>query len=144
MPNARNGAYKMVSFIVDSVAFLSYLADVLPPAADALFKQAENNEIDLILPSIVVGETLYTIYRGKEIFGKVIPLEKVDLILDLLRSSDVLQLADMNVSCWEIFHGLKTPELHDRMIIATFMHLGCDGIITNDPEIKQEVKTIWS
>ncbi|HME51754.1 MAG TPA: PIN domain-containing protein [Candidatus Lokiarchaeia archaeon] len=134
----------MVSFIVDSVAFLSYLADVLPTAADALFKQAENNEIDLVLPSIVLGETLYTIYKGKEIFGKVIPLEKVDLILDLLRSSDVLQLVDMNVTCWEIFHDLKTPELHDRMIIATFKHLGCEGIITNDPDMKQEVNTIWS
>ena len=134
----------MASFIVDSVAFLSYLADVLPPAADALFKKAEDNEIILLLPSIVVGETLYTIYRGKEIFGKTIPLDKVDLILDLLRSSDVLQLVDMNVACWEIFHELKTPELHDRMIIATSKHFTCEGIITNDPEIKQEANTIWS
>jgi predicted nucleic acid-binding protein len=134
----------LISYVVDTVGFLSYLADVLPVAADDVFKKAENNEITLILPSIVVGETLYTIYKGKEVFGKVIPLEKVDFILDFLRSSTVFQLVDMNASCWEIFHGLRIPELHDRMIVATCKYLGCKGIVTNDPEMNGEVDTVWS
>ncbi len=134
----------MISYVVDTVGFLSYLADVLPPTADGIFKKAENNEISLVLPSIVVGETLYTIYKGKEVFGKVIPLEKVDFILGFLHSSSVFQLVDMNASCWEIFHGLKIPELHDRMIVATCKHLGSRGIITNDPEMAKEIGTVWS
>ena len=134
----------MESWVVDSVAMLSYLADILPAPADALFRRAENNEIELVLPSIVIGETLYTIYKGKEIFGKVIPLEKVDLIFEVLRASSMFRLVDMNVACWEIFYGLKISELHDRMIVATCKHLGCDGIITNDPALETIVPTTWA
>jgi predicted nucleic acid-binding protein len=134
----------LISYVVDAVGFLSYLADALPVAADDIFKKAENNEIVLILPSITVGESLYTIYNGKEVFGRVIPLEKVDIILELLRSSSVFQLVDMDASCWDIFHVLKIPELHDRMIVAMCKHLGCKGIVTNDPEIGREVDTVWS
>jgi len=75
----------MDRYIVDAVAFLAYLVDKLPQTSDNIFKKAEENKIKLILPSIALGETLYTIYKGKEIFGKNIPIEKIELIFEILQ-----------------------------------------------------------
>ena len=70
MQKDENGDWMMDKYTIDTVAFLSYLADVLPTKVDDIFKLAEKNQVVLILPSIVLGETLYTIYKGKNIFGK--------------------------------------------------------------------------
>jgi len=133
----------MKAYVIDAVAFLAYLADNLPENANNIFKKAENKEIKLLLPNIALGETLYTIYKGKEIFGKSIALEKIDLIFEILQNKDVIELVSLNLDAWRIFHGLTLPELHDRMIVATYHHLKAKGIITNDPEISQYVPSIW-
>ncbi len=93
-------------YIVDTVAFLAYLANTLPPKADSKFKDAEMKKIKLLLPTIALGETLYTIYKGKEIFGKAVPLEKVEFIFNVLEVEETIQLVDMNIDAWRIFHGL--------------------------------------
>jgi len=133
----------MNSYIVDTVAFLAYLADNLPPRADEIFKKAEHKELLLLLPSIALGETLYTIYKGKEIFGKKIPLEKVDLIFQILQVGQSIQLVNLNLDAWRVFHGLTIPELHDRMIVAIYHNSKALGIITNDPEIEDQAPIIW-
>ncbi|KKK89112.1 hypothetical protein LCGC14_2736410, partial [marine sediment metagenome] len=93
-------------YIIDTVAFLAYLADKLPGEADKLFKKAEKKQIKLLLPSIVLGESLYTIYKGRDIFGKSISLEKVDLIFQILKNKDVIELVNLSLEGWQIFHGL--------------------------------------
>jgi len=133
----------MDSYIIDTVAFLAYLADVLPEKANNAFKEAEKKNIKLILPSIALGETLYTIYKGKEIFRKSIPADMIDTIFQTLQNGEVIQLASMNIDAWKIFHGLDVPELHDRMIVATFYYYRAKMIITNDPEISERVPSIW-
>jgi predicted nucleic acid-binding protein len=130
------------SFIDDTVAFLAYLTDKLPDKADAIFKKAENKKVKLILPSIALGETLNTIYKGKDIFGKSIFLEKVDLIFSILQKKEMIELMDLNLETWRIFHGLEVPEMHDRMIISTFHNLNAKAIITNDPEISKKASSI--
>lgn len=133
----------MDSYIVDTVAFLAYLADVLPNNANQLFKKAEKKRLKLFLPPIVLGETLYTIYKGKEIFGKSISFEKIDLIFQILQNKRVLLLMNLDLEVWKIFHKLKIPELHDRMIVAAYHFINAKGLITNDPEISAEVNSIW-
>lgn len=134
----------MNSYVIDAVAFLSYLADVLPPKSDKIFKMAELEKNLLILPSIVLGECLYTIYKGREIFGKTISLENVDLIFKIIRESSAIQLVDMDLEAWEIFNDLKIPEMHDRIIVATARNQGVKAIITTDPEIAKSEMTIWN
>ena len=133
----------MKAYVIDAVAFLAYLADNLPENANKIFKKAENKELKLLLPDIALGETLYTIYKGKEIFGKSIAFEKVDLIFEILQNKEVIELVCLSLDAWRIFHGLQIPELHDRMIVAIYHHLKANGIVTNDPEISQYVPSIW-
>ncbi len=130
-------------YIIDTVAFLAYLADKLPGEADKLFKKAEKKQIKLLLPSIALGESLYTIYKGRDIFGKSISLEKVDLIFQILKNKDVIELVNLGLEGWQIFHGLKLPELHDRMIVAMFHLYKAKAIVTNDPEISEITSSIW-
>ena len=133
----------MDRYIVDAVAFLAYLVDKLPQTSDNIFKKAEENKIKLILPSIALGETLYTIYKGKEIFGKNIPIEKIELIFEILQKEEYIELIGMNIDIWRIFHKLILSEMHDRMIVATFEYCEASAIITNDPEISNEFNTVW-
>ena len=133
----------MKSYIVDAVAFLAYLTDNLPLEADNIFKKAEKKEIILFLPSIVLGETLFTIYKGKEIFGKNIPTEKIDLIFQILQNREMIQLVSLDLDAWKIFHELTIPEMHDQMIVATYHYYKASAIITNDPEIEELVPIIW-
>lgn len=66
----ENGRPDVKSFIFDAVAFLAFLADQLPKKADEVFKRTEEKQVKLLLPSIALGEILYTIYKGKHIYGK--------------------------------------------------------------------------
>ena len=133
----------MEIYIVDTVAFLAYLADNLPKGADDIFKKAEKKELKLLLPSIALGETLYTIYKGKLIFEKEIPLEKVNLIFQILKLGEIFEVVDLNLDAWYIFHGLDIPELHDQMIVATFYYWKARGVITNDPVFSESIPIIW-
>ncbi len=133
----------MKSYIIDAVAFLAFLADQLPDKADDVFKRAEKKQVKLMIPSIALGETLYTIYKGKEIFGKNVPLEKIELIFLILEEGDIIELIDLDVKAWRIFNGLTIPELHDRMIVTSFHHHKATAILTNDSEIAEAVPVVW-
>jgi len=140
----KDGGFELDCFVVDTVAFLAYLVDNLPDKADQIFKKAEKKKVELLLPSIALGETLYTIYKGKDIFGKSISLEKVDLIFTILQSKEMLKLIDLNLEAWQVFHRLEIPEMHDRMIVSIFHNSSAKGIITNDPEISKKANSIWT
>jgi len=131
------------SYIVDAVAFLAFLADQLPTKANDIFKKAEEKQAKLLLPSIALGEMLYTIYKGKDIFGKNVPLDKIDFLFLILEEGDILELVDLDVRAWRIFNGLTIPELHDRMIVTSFIYHKATAILTNDAEIAEAVPIIW-
>jgi len=131
------------SYIVDAVAFLAYLADILPTKANNIFKKAENKQVKLFLPSIALGETLYTIYKGKVIFGKSIPVNKIELIFQILREQTILKIINLDLEGWQFFHSIEIPEMHDRMIRASLKLVRAEAIITNDSEIAEQFSTIW-
>jgi len=131
------------SYTIDTVAFLAYLIDVLPPQSDEIFQRAENDELTLILPSIAVGEVIYTILKQKKVFENVIPLEKMSIIFEIIRDIKAITLMDMNLQCWMKLLTVEIPELHDRMIVATHLTYKSKAILTNDPEIESVTKTIW-
>jgi hypothetical protein len=70
-------------------------------------------------------------------------MKKIDLIFNNLRDKETLEVIDLNLEAWRIFHEMSLPEMHDRMIVAAFYNSNAKGIITNNPEISKKVNSIW-
>ena len=130
---------------LDSVALLSYFANTLGRQGDDLFTKAESNEIKLIVPSIVIGESIYTILKKRNIFGTGIPQEKINYILELLYQSPIFIITDLTRDGWIYFIKSKIKGFHDRMIVATCLQAEVQWLITKDPEIieSNEINTVW-
>lgn len=68
-----DGGWIMVNkkqYGVDTVVLLAYFGNMLGTKSNQIFQEAEELKAELIIPETVIGETIYTIRRGKEIFGK--------------------------------------------------------------------------
>jgi predicted nucleic acid-binding protein len=133
-------------YTVDAIALLCYLADKLPHRVDEIFKRAEDEEVLLAVPSIVVGESIFTLLKGKEIFGTRIPLERLGTFLEVLETSRTVRLVDLTVKGWRLVTTINLPELHDRMIVSTYLISNSKAILTDDQEIRglAKVRTIWN
>jgi len=128
------------------MALLCYLADRLPRRADEIFKKAEDEEAILVVPSIVLGEAIFTLLKGREIFGVKVPLEKLTTFLDILETSMTVRLVDLTVGGWRLITTINLPELHDRIVVSTHLTSGSRAILTDDEEIHRlhGIKTIWT
>jgi len=134
------------AYTVDAIALLCYLADRLPQKVDEIFKRAEDEEVLLVVPSIVLGEAIFTLLKGREVFGSKIPLEKLTTFLDVLETSRTVRLVDLTVAGWRLVTTINLPELHDRMVVSTHLISNSRAILTDDQEIRgfPKVKTIWA
>ena len=134
------------AYTVDAIALLCYLADRLPQKVDEIFKRAEDEEVLLVVPSNVLGEAIFTLLKGREIFGIKIPLEKLTTFLDVLETSRTVRLVDLTVAGWRLVTTINLPELHDRMVVSTHLISNSRAILTDDQEIRgfPKVKTIWA
>ena len=132
-------------YTADSVAILGYLAEALPPKVDAIFRRVEDEKAALVIPTIALGETLFTLLKGRQVFGVGVPLEKLSLFLDTLESTQDMVLADLDIKGWKLVMKIELPELHDRMIVATHLRSNSRAILTDDEEIAtwSGVKAIW-
>jgi len=92
-----------------------------------------------------LDETLFTILKGRQVFGHEVPLDKLWLFLDVLGSTRNLVLADLDIEAWKIVVRLELPELQDRMIVATHIRYNSSAVLTDDPEIvgAPGVRVIW-
>mgnify|MGYP000477530974 FL=1 len=135
----------MKRYTADTIALLGYLADSLPKSVDTVFREAERGEAEIIIPSICIGEVIYTILKGREMFGVKIPRSKIELFIDLLKESRGIRVVDLELDSWKILLEIDLPELHDRMIVVTHIQEETEAIITNDEEISKlkGIKTVW-
>jgi len=131
----------METYVLDTVALARYFEDDLPKAADKVFLLAEEGKAKLLVPSIVLGEFIYSALKGR--------LKVADLrltIVELLQTievSEYLLPVDMTIAAWQEFLKLEIAELHDRMVCAIAVAHNAT-VITNDPEIRVEgIDTIW-
>lgn len=132
-------------YAVDAVALLSYFADKLKSRGHEIFLKAEKNQLDIVVPSIVIGETLYIIKKGREVFGRQIEEEKLDVILKTIYESVNFHVVDLNLSGWNTFLKSEIIGLHNRMIVATCVQEEVDGLISCDDNIIEsgEITTYW-
>ena len=132
-------------FTADAVAVLSYLADKLPPKSNKIFKQAENELVRIQVPEIAVGEVIYTILKGKDVFGVSVPLKKISVLLDVLEASKNMFIVNLSINGWRKVIEIDLPDLHDRMIVATHLTTDSQALLTDDDKIGElkGVEVIW-
>ena len=132
-------------FTADAVAVLGYLADKLPHRSNDIFEQAENELVRIQVPEIAVGEVIYTILKGKEIFGVSVPVKKISLLLDVLETTRNMFIVNLSIDGWREVIESDLPDLHDRMIVATHLTTDSQALLTDDDKIGKlkGVEVIW-
>ena len=130
---------------IDTVALLTYFINKHSPKVEEIFEKVEHSTTKLLIPSIVIGEMIYIILKGKEIFGETVEKAKLTFILDTLYENPAFIIRDLTYEGWNHFLELPIPELHDRMIVATCKQEKVGKIITKDEEIVKSkvLQTIW-
>jgi predicted nucleic acid-binding protein len=134
------------TYTVDTISLLCYLADKLPRKVDQIFKRAEDEEAILVVPSIILGEAILTLLKGRAAFGVKIPLEKLTTFLEVPETSRTVRQTDLTVRGWKLITTIDLPELHDRIVVSTYTTSNSAAILTDDEEIQNlaNVKTIWA
>ncbi|MGI0054917.1 MAG: type II toxin-antitoxin system VapC family toxin [Thermoplasmata archaeon] len=132
----------LTDHVVDTVAFVRYLQDRLPPRADRVFRLAEGGQDHLYLPQIALGEFIYIAQRGRLRGAR--PDLHVGEVVQNLTASDAFTISSMPVGAWEVFQELRIPELHDRMIAAEALARGAP-LISNDPAFGgiEDLRVVW-
>jgi predicted nucleic acid-binding protein len=129
-------------FLVDTVAFVRYLEDRLPPKSDRVFRDAETGRSHLLLPQIALAEFLDVALRGR--LKSTHPALQSREVLDNLLASSAFTVAPMSSVAWEVFLRLEIAEMHDRMIASEALARRIP-LITNDPAFDgvPQLRTIW-
>jgi len=127
-------------YVIDTVSFIYYLAEMLPEKAEKIFQSAEKGNAKLILPSISIGETIYVFKKQKKSRAG----EEISKMLDNLGKCAYIEVKDLELQDWKKVDDSNIPELHDRMVAAIARKYDLP-LITNDREIIKsgEVRTIW-
>jgi len=125
-------------YVADAVAFLYYLLDKLPPAADQAFKEAEEGEAVICLPTIAAAELLY-------LFERKGWLDKWHELLRSVEELPCFTFYPFDEDVLRELEGVGLRELHDRIIVATAKAAKAEALITKDREIISSgiVKTLW-
>jgi PIN domain nuclease of toxin-antitoxin system len=128
-------------YVTDTHPFVWYLAaddERLSPSAKSVFKNADSAKAVVVIPAVVLAESLYLAEKGR------IKAKAVE-ILELVESALNYRLYPLDLSVIQIAWELKKiPEIHDRVIAATARRLGLE-LITDDKRIRESgyVKTLW-
>lgn len=127
-------------YVIDTVAFIYYLAELLPEKVEKIFQSAEKGDVKLILPSISIGEAIYVFKKQKKSRAD----EEISKMLENLGKCTYIDIKELELEDWKYVAVSKIPELHDRMVVATAKKSNAP-LITNDSEIIKsgEVRTIW-
>jgi predicted nucleic acid-binding protein len=127
-------------YAIDTVAFIYYLAGLLPEKAEKIFQSAEKGDAKLILSSISIGEAIYVFKKQKKSRAG----EEISKMLENLGKCAYIEIKDLELQDWKNLAASTVPELHDRMVVAIAKKYKAP-LITNDSEIIKsgEVKTVW-
>ena len=127
-------------YVIDTVAFIYYLAGLLPGKAEKIFQSAEKGDVKLILPSISIGEAIYVFKKQKKSRAD----GEISKMLENLGKCAYIEVKELELQDWKNVAASNIPELHDRMVVTTAKKFNAI-LITNDSEIVMsgEVRTLW-
>jgi PIN domain nuclease of toxin-antitoxin system len=130
----------MANYVTDTHALLWYLTDDgrLSKDANLIFEETERGEHLIIVPTIVLLESLDVIEKKRVAYD-------FDLVLQSIQDNENYIIWDLDLEVVSQVEKIRNvPELHDRIIVAIARL--CDaGLITKDGQITEskEVKTEW-
>lgn len=128
------------TFVVDTHTLAWFVSEDprISEAARVILRKAENSEVEVLVPTIVLAELLYVAQKKKISLGIEEVLKKVSKGGDF-----VIVPFD-----FPIFEGvMKLPhdlELHDRIIVATARTYGAK-VLTKDEKITKSgvIEVVW-
>ena len=134
----------MDQYVIDTHALLWYLAADLRIGnrAKEIITRCEGGEVSIVVPSIVLIESIEIINKGRITYP----------INDLLRFFDEnpqFTVKSLDAEIIDSYRNYKNPdnaiklECHDKIIIVTSALFGGIPILTRDEDIKKVHSTIW-
>lgn len=131
-------------YIADTHTIIWYVVEPkrLSRAIKSIFKRTENYTDQIIVPSIVIVETTMLVQRQK--VSELALGFLTSLSEDAEASIRVYPLTLAVAEAAGHFGPAAIPELADRIIAATALHLGLP-LLTADPAIQSSdlIETIW-
>ena len=133
----------MPDVVTDTHALIWYLEDDprLSVAANQLFNQCESGEIIIYIPIICLVEIIYLQEKGK------IPAQfKNQLYRELMLGNTGMIVFDLTIGVVEALATIPrevVPDLPDRIIAATALHLDLSPISRDSKIAASQVSTIW-
>ena len=128
----------MIVYVSDAVAFLYYLLDELPEAADNAFKDAEEGRAVLYLPTIAAAE-LYYLFERKNW------MKEWSRLRSEMKRHSTFRYCSLSEDIFNLFGETKAKEIHDKIIACTARFFEAKALITKDEELRRlgEIKTVW-
>jgi PIN domain nuclease of toxin-antitoxin system len=133
----------MSDAVTDTHALIWYLEDSpnLGTAANEIFKRCDRGEISIYIPTICLVEMVYLQEKGR-----ISPNLKMQLDTELRTSTTGFILANLTDEVAEAVAKVSrttVPDLPDRIITATSLHLGLP-LISRDSKIRLAgISLIW-
>ena len=134
----------MKEYVTDTHALLWHIfqSERLSPKTAQIFNQADNNEVRIYIPNIVLVELVYLIEKVR------IPAKSLDNLINLLKKNPinyrVVQIELSTIRAMQSMSRQLIPDMPDRIIAATALELGLP-LITKDQKITEAnvVEVIW-
>jgi PIN domain nuclease of toxin-antitoxin system len=130
----------MEIFVVDTHALAWFFAQSsqLSSAVDSLLTQAEDNETQILIPTLVLAELTLISQKQR------VPIS-ISAILEAIQQMSSFIIVDFDFAVFQAF--IKLPQewdLHDRIIAATAKHYSAK-LITRDEVLQNsaEIETFW-
>ena len=129
----------MNNYVADTMAIVLYLEKrKLPAQIKLIFNNAVEGKINIYISAISLMEIGYLSEKQRiEI--------QLSSVTEFAKANDNFFLQSLDTEIVAEAFKIKTiPELHDRLIAATAIHLKAT-LITNDPliQLSQSVNTVW-
>lgn len=124
-------------YVADAHVWVHYLLGKLPENIKEIFKNTENFDEVIFLPTMVLNEVIWIIEKDK------IDIDLAKMLRKLEEPSNFI-VVPLDFAVTKKVAEIKFGELHDRIIISTAKMLNAT-LITKDEKITKSglVKTIW-
>jgi len=118
--------------------------DALPGGADEVFRRAEADDAELLVPNIVAAETLYTVRKHDKVKGVSLSADAVDVAESLGTDVPVTVVDDRYEGTRRLVEYIDELSLHDAMVVVSHETYGTDAVLTKDPEIAEQAsRAVW-
>ncbi len=129
----------MDKYISDTMALVLRLENrKMPKRTNKIFEKAEEDEVEIYVPIMVVAEIGYLSEKRKIDTN-------IEEVRDYSSRNKNIRIKEITFDSIEkAFSISDIPELHDRIIAGVAMELNAT-ILTNDPVIEKStfLKTVW-